>query len=220
VAPSTPKLRLIVDRQASASPTSAPAPRLDDTQLLGAVRAGDARAAVALYERSRPIVQRTIRKLLGRGDRDQQDIFQQVMVEIVSTVDRYRGECPFDGWIATVAAHVVYKSLRRRSLERRFLTAAPEDLDPASAEQPAESAVLRSILGRVRGHLEGVEPGRAWAFLLHDVHGYDLREVAQIMGVSAAAAQSRLVRGRKDLHERIAGDPELADALKRREGNA
>jgi len=200
VAPSTPKLRLIVDRQASASPTSAPAPRLDDTQLLGAVRAGDARAAVALYERSRPIVQR--------------------MVEIVSTVDRYRGECPFDGWIATVAAHVVYKSLRRRSLERRFLTAAPEDLDPASAEQPAESAVLRSILGRVRGHLEGVEPGRAWAFLLHDVHGYDLREVAQIMGVSAAAAQSRLVRGRKDLHERIAGDPELADALKRREGNA
>lgn len=191
---------------------------MDDIQLLGAIRAGEARAAVALYERARPVVLRTVRRLLGRGDRDEQDLFQQVMVEIVSTVDRYRGECPFDGWISTVAAHVVYKGLRRRALERRFWRDAPDDLDPVSAEEPAHNAALRSLLSRVRGHLDDMDSGRVWAFLLHDVHGYELREVADIMGISPAAAQSRLVRGRKDLHGRIADDPELADALVRREG--
>jgi len=215
-----PKLRLIVDQPAREGAASATTSRLDDTQLLGALRAGEARAAVALYERSRPIVLRTIRKLLGHADRDRQDVFQHVMVEIVSTVDRYRGECPFDAWISTVAAHVVYKHLRRRGVERRILTEAPDESEPASSEAPVENAVLRSILARVRRHLDGVESGRAWAFLLHDVHGYDLREMAQIMGISESAAQSRLVRGRKDLHARIARDPELADELYRREGTA
>ena len=194
-------------------------PRLDDTRLLAAIRAGDPQAATALYERSRPIVDRTVRRLLGRPDQDQPDISQQAMVEIVRSVDRYRGECPLDAWIATVAAHIVWKSLRKRKLERRVLV-MDSDQEMESPEQPARTAMLRSVIRRVKGHLEQMDEARAWAFLLHDVHGYDIREMAQIMDVSQAAAQSRLVRARKEVHQRIARDPELADALVRREEEA
>jgi RNA polymerase sigma-70 factor, ECF subfamily len=215
VGPGTPKLRLVVGRRESI-PGVAP---IDDVQLLAAIRAGDGRAAEALYERSRPIVERTLRKLLGRSDPEHQDLFQNTMIEIVRTIDRYRGECPLDGWIATLAAHVVFKDLRHRRVERRVLTDSLP-FEPIGSDQPAHRAVLRSTIDRVRDHLSCMDAGRAWAFLLHDVHGYDLREMAQIMGVSAAAAQSRLVRGRKEIHDRIAGDPELANHLERTEGGA
>jgi RNA polymerase sigma-70 factor (ECF subfamily) len=203
-----PKLKLIAGKSGGEGRT----PRLDDVQLLSALRGYDASAAAALYERSRPVVDRTLRRLLGRVDPDHQDLFQQTMVEIVRTVDRYRGECPLDAWIATLAAHVVYKHIRHRKVERRFM-ADSLPFEPVGTDHPAQQVALRSTIDRVREHLALINPDRAWAFVLHDVLGHDLREVARIMEISPAAAQSRLIRGRKDLHGRVAGDPELAGAL-------
>ena len=217
MAQNTPKLRLVVARREAEGGSPPPPPPIEDTQLLAAVRAGDPRSADALYERSRPIVGRTLTRLLGRNDPEHQDLFQQTMVEIVRTIDRYRGECPLDAWIATLAAHVVYKHIRHRKVERRVLTDILP-FEPVAPDQPAHRAALRSTIDRVCAHLASIDPGRVWAFLLHDVHGHDLREVARIMSISQAAAQSRLVRGRKDLHARVAADPELAAELERVEG--
>jgi len=94
-----------------------------------------------------------------------------------------------------------------KTLDRAEL---PDVVDRASAGVTA----MRSALRRIERHLHALDAGKAWTFVLHDVHGYDLDEVSQITGVSRSAAQSRLVRGRRALHDRIARDPELAGLLR------
>jgi RNA polymerase sigma-70 factor, ECF subfamily len=199
-----------------------PAPTLDDSELLAAVQRGDPDAAVALHDRLRPVVERSLRRLLGPGDRDHEDLAQQAMIEVVFTIDRFRRDCPLDAWASTVAAHVAYKHLRRRTTERRiFESLRPDDEARTGSHSLGRETAARSTLRRVLAHLDDIDEVKAWAYVLHDVCGYDLREVAQITEVSVAAAQSRLSRGRRELHERIAADPELAPLLadKDREGH-
>lgn len=215
-----PKLRVVPSPEEGTPQPRLPSPTLDDSQLLSCIRAGDPDAAAALHDRLRPVVERAIRRILGPGDRDQEDLAQQAMIEVVYTIDRFRGDCPLDAWASTVAAHVVFNHIRRRTTERRIFEAGPfddDDAGPASTHSLSRAATARSTLKRVMTHLDGIDEAKAWTYMLHDVCGYDLREVAQITETSVAAAQSRLVRGRRELHERLAADPELASMFVHKE---
>jgi RNA polymerase sigma-70 factor (ECF subfamily) len=208
-----PKLRLVY----GTAPVGVLTPERasEDLHLIAAVRAGDASWASALYDRVRPRIEKTVRRLLGGRDPDQEDIVQQALIELVSSIDRYRGDSPIESWASAIAAHAVYNHIRRRKVERRlFRTLSTALLDRvASPVRVGREGFVQNALSRVLAHLDAMDEKKAWTFFLHDVWGYDLREVADIMGVSASAAQTRLVRGRQELTERIAGDGELENVL-------
>jgi RNA polymerase sigma-70 factor, ECF subfamily len=82
---------------------------------------------------------------------------------------------------------------------------APADSEAYAARGDAErEAAVRSDLQLVRATLVDMKPQYAETVFLHDVLGHELAEIALMMRVSVAAAQSRLVRGRKELHRRLA----------------
>ena len=195
-----------------------PTPALDDAEILAAVRRGDVSGATALYHRVRPQIERTLLRLLGRRDRDHEDLVQLALIGLVQSIPRFRGDCSLDTWTARVSAHVALKELRQRGSDGRvFDVDASTEGVPSAAADTERDVAARSLARRVRRHLDGMDPMKAWAVVLHDVCGHDLREIADITECSVAAAQTRLSRGRIDLHERLAKDPELADELTRRE---
>jgi RNA polymerase sigma-70 factor (ECF subfamily) len=188
-----------------------PQKRHEDRDLVAAMQAGDQAMARAFHDRIRPQVDAVTFRLLGGGDVERDDVAQIALVEIITTIDQYRGACSLDSWVSIVSARVVYRHLRRRRLERRVFGGLG-DID-SIAKPTVQPVVLRSLISRVVGFLEKMDERRSWAFVLHDTCGYDLREMAEILGISVAAAQARLVRGRAELHARIAADPELAEIL-------
>jgi RNA polymerase sigma-70 factor (ECF subfamily) len=190
------------------------APLVDDSALLAGLKARDRGLSAAFYDRVRPIVDRTLTRLLGAHDRDYEDVAQRALFELVDTIDRFRGECPFSAWISIVAARAAFRAIRRRRIERRLFVDVELDEGSSVTHSHANAVAARQAVERVRRQLEQMDQNRAWTFLLHDVYGYDLKEVGQITGASLAAAQSRLVRGRREIHERIRNDEALARFLR------
>ena len=213
--PQKPVLSVITGADTSRSERR---PLRTDDEILGGLRRGDLDVAEDFYWRVKPVVDRTVRRLLGRLDRDGEDLVQIALIQLIESVAGYRGECALDAWVSTVSAHVVYKHIRRRRLERTIFAAALDE-DEEIAVSPRSSGVdatsAREALRQVADHLCSMHEDRSWAFLLHDVCGYSLDEVAHICRISVVAAQSRLVRGRREIHDRIAGDPRLAKILDR-----
>jgi RNA polymerase sigma-70 factor (ECF subfamily) len=187
---------------------------IDDSALLAGLKARDSSLSHAFYGRVRPIVDRTLTRLLGGRDSDYEDVAQKALFELVDTIDRFRGECPFDAWISIVTARAAFRAIRRRRVERRIFADVQPDDARAVSPSHAGAVATRQAIERVRVELEQMDQGRAWTFLLHDVYGYDLKEIGQITGVSLSAAQSRLVRGRREIHERIRNDEALARFLR------
>jgi len=184
-------------------------PRVSDEELIEAVRQGDSRVADELYRRLVRVVDRTLYKVFGRREVDHDDIMQMAFEQVVQTLVRqqFARACSLETWAARVASHVGLNALRSRRRERKWVDrhsdaeVASERPSLVATTEPALEA--RSRLERVRRELVSMKPEQAETLFLHDALGHDLAEIAVMTGVSVAAAQSRLVRGRKELFRRL-----------------
>ncbi|WP_437815247.1 RNA polymerase sigma factor [Sorangium sp. So ce1078] len=210
--PASRRLRLVTT-QDTWEPAPAPAP-VSDEEILLAFQRGERGIGLRLYEHLLPVVDRTLYRILGCREQDHADLVQGAFEQIVGTLTkrRFAGECSLAGWASVIACHVGLSALRARRRERKVIDRTPGPPEPdAGLEPPARSAdperevSAQRDLEALRRHLAAMDGDRATALLLHAM-GYSLKEIADLTGVSVAAAQSRLSRGRRELQARCEPD--------------
>jgi RNA polymerase sigma-70 factor, ECF subfamily len=201
-----PKLRVVA--QATASQAERGAQREpSDEELIDAVQRGDHQVASVIYERLVGVVDHTLYRVFGRRETDHDDLVQAAFEQIVVTLSRrsYARACSLRTWASSIASHVGFNALRARRRERRVLDReVGVDVEPARAGIDVEGeASARAELERLRFQLSEMKSTHAEAVFLHDVLGHELAEIALMTQVSVSAAQSRLVRGRRELFRRL-----------------
>ncbi len=183
---------------------------VNETELLRAVRAGDRRGAIALYDLLYPSVARSLQRVLHRAGNDYDDLVQITFERIMRAIAEPKSEGVLNlcAWASGVATHVALDALRSRIRERGMFRADDpagghsllELAGSANAERDLEARrqlqLVQEVLGRMKDAF-------ATTVVLHDMLGHDLAETAALTNVSVAAAQSRLVRGRKELLRRV-----------------
>jgi RNA polymerase sigma-70 factor (ECF subfamily) len=180
-----------------------------DETLIDAVLVGDASVSAELYDRLLPVVDGTLYRILGGRNFDHEDLVQSSFEQIVKTLTtrRFARSCSLRSWASSLTAHVALNALRSRVRERKVVDRSDAALDasqrrPAS-DDPERELQLKGEIERIRRELSSMSAQRAEALVLHDVLGHELGEIATLTGISVAAAQSRLVRARHELTERL-----------------
>lgn len=189
---------------------AASAAAYSDSELFEGIANGNERVAAELYRRLLPAVEAALYRVLGRREPEHEDLVQISFEQIIMTLSerRYAQACSLNTWASTLAAHVALKALRSRSRQRNVfnMKVEPAELSelPGGGEDVERTVGHRQEIERLREILSELPPAQAEAVVLHDLMGHPLAEIASITGASIAAAQSRLVRGRKELAARLA----------------
>jgi len=162
-----------------------------DAALALGLQARDPQAAVLVRQRFAPLVQRILRKALGK-DADLEDVEQEVFWGIFRGIHRLRHPEALRTFVLTVTKRTVQRELRRSRARGELLvvSAAPSVEMIGDVADPA----ARHAFSHLRCLVERLRERERRAFVLRFVEGMEADEVARALGVSRPTARRCFTR--------------------------
>lgn len=190
---------------------------LDDQQLAARANQGDRDALGALLAKNGPLIRRHLKRY--RFDPSaQNDVFQDVMLQVVRKLHLFRGDSLFSTWLFRVVANTSLMHLR--TLRRRRETHDDADLEgskvetsirpPPSLDLPDRQLERERRNFRVERAMSDLSPGARHLVVEHYLEERPLRDIADDLGLSEPAVRTRLHRARCQLRDALATDIEAA----------
>jgi RNA polymerase sigma factor (sigma-70 family) len=205
-----------------ASRTAHPAARPERDALLPLAQAagrGSPEAVNALVVSLGSAVLSTVRKVLGRNHPDVEDVTQDALVALVTSLRGFRGECTvahFAHRVALLTAMAARRRLRTRDRFTEFDTPA-EAVEDLGALSPLMTAIASRRRAIMRELLDELSDPIAEALALHFVLGYTVEEIALTAALSPHTVWSRLRLGTDALRKRLLKDARLLELQGARE---
>ena len=174
-----------------------------DGELARRVLDGEKRAFDAIVLRHKLALYRIVVRLTGDDD-DALDIVQEAFVSAHQALRRYDPARPMRAWLTRIAVNKA-RDWRRRRAVRRFVAAflpIDEGLE-VSAPQPSPEvqAADREELTKVTAAIAMLPANLAEVLVLRAIEGQSQAEVADALGISEKAVETRLYRARRRLSE-------------------
>ncbi len=174
--------------------------RAADAALVERCRRGELGAFEELYSQHASRLYNLAVRMLGNGA-DAEDAVQDTFLLAHKRLESFRGEAALGTWLYRLAVNQCLDRLRSRAGREQLATDSLDEpariWQPAArADRPAERMDLKSAIARLP------EGSRA-VFVLHDVEGFEHREVAKLLGISEGTSKSQLHKARMRLREML-----------------
>ena len=172
--------------------------RTADLELAARCRAGDADAFEELYRQHARRLFSLVLRMVGSAE-DAEDLLQEVFLQAHRKLAGFRGESTLGTWLYRLTMNHCLDHLRGRQAKMSRATESLDDEDAAEPMAPAPAvppAISRMDLEKA---IAALPPGSRAAFLLHDVEGFEHREIAAILGVSEGTSKSQVHKARLKL---------------------
>jgi len=180
-----------------------------DDQLVVQAQAGDDRAFAELVRRHQASCLKLAISIL-RDRSDAEDEVQNALWKAFEHIGQFNQDAKFSTWLTRIVVNQCLMRLRQTKrakllyLEDAVNTEEQISLDLPDTRETPEQQVGKAEVARVLdAEIRRIPPLLRHVFLLRDVQQLPMPEVAQRLGISVAAAKSRLLRARIELRSRL-----------------
>lgn len=130
---------------------------------------------------------------------DVEEVAQDVLIAVSTSVDGYRADARFTTWLSAVARNTTIAYLRRQ----RDAAVLDDDAPVSNAARLSSMVATRASL---RAAIDELEPIYREPLVLRDVEQQSYQAVADRLGLNLNTAKSRIFRARAMLAGRLAPD--------------
>ena len=185
-----------------------------EKELVARAQAGDFQAFTELIDAHKNKIWAVARKLTG-NTQDSEDIVQETFLKAIDNIDKFRGESSFGTWLYTIALNLArahfakQKRTDLKPIEEYVPGGGSETINDHShadlfdwrdPHKILESAQLKKIIDEALDELPYMYRE---AFVLRYFEEMSVKEVAEMIHESEAAAKSRILRARLALRDKL-----------------
>lgn len=169
---------------------------------------GDTKAFEFIYRSYCEYVHRICLRML-RDPAEAEDAAQDVFLCVFRKINTFRGESAFSSWLYRLTTNSVLMRFRKKKHTWIPLEESREGEEDSCWETSAQDSNSGGLLDRIdlQSAVEVLPRGYKAAFVLHDIQGYDHREIAEMCGYSIGNSKSQLHKARLRLRKLLGGMP-------------
>jgi len=183
---------------------------LTEQELIRRAKQGDRAAQAKIVKAHEKMVYNLGLKLLGNADQAE-GVLQETFLKVLQALPKFEEKSQLSTWIYRIATNQAL--MRLRSRKRRFVSIDdnPEfdDKDYTTFSQSLDATPLDEVLNqelreKMDRAIEQLPENYKTVFVMKDIEGLALKEIAEILDLSLPAVKSNLHRARVALRNKLA----------------
>jgi len=185
---------------------------MDEKTLIKGLRAGTPKVVRTFVDQYQQLVLRTARGFV-RNTEDARDITQDVFVDLLSNLHRFKGQSSLSTWIYRITVNRSLNFIRRAKKRTHLSIGNSAKLDEsidrtAQLTDPAQKSPVELLVQQDRARilhqaLESLPANQRIAITLFEYDDLTYKDIAEIMKVTVSAVESLIFRARRNLYKQL-----------------
>ena len=172
---------------------------------------GEKTAQAKIVSDNERLVYNTALKLLA-NETEAECVLQETFLKVFQALPTFKGQSSLSTWIYRIATNYALMRLRARKKEAADLDESQSDISQDTIDtfnrtlgnNPLNTVINNELRESMQQAIEELPPKFRSVFILKDIEGYSLKEIADMLDMTLAAVKSNLHRARLFLRDRLA----------------
>lgn len=170
-----------------------------DFDIAQAIAEGDRARFKDVYDQNVPILFNLARRLAETAV-EAEDIVQDTFIRAYQKIHLFAGRSTLSSWLYRICINVGLEHLRRK--KGTYSTDEIQDSPAAAVEPDQKTLVLRRKLEKA---IKQLPDGCRTVFILHDIEGFNHKEIAEQLDLAEGTSKSQLFKARAMLRKILTG---------------